>query len=77
MQSDKLEIIFDRFRKIEDNKIKLYRGTGLGLAISKKLVELLGGKIWAESELNVGSAFHFTIPYKIEDNEYTETHKSS
>ena len=64
ISQDKQEIIFDRFRKIEDNNAKLYRGTGLGLTISKKLIELLGGKIWVESELGNGSIFYFTLPYK-------------
>lgn len=39
-----------------------YKGTGLGLSISKKIVELLGGRIWAESELGHGAAFHFILP---------------
>ena len=57
-----LDVIFDWFRKVEDNKNKLYRGTGLGLAISIRLAELLGGKLWVDSELNVGSTFYFSIP---------------
>lgn len=53
--------IFHRFRKLNENSGKVFRGTGLGLAITQKLVELLGGKIWVESELGEGSAFYFTI----------------
>ena len=54
--------IFERFNKLENSKTKLYRGTGLGLTITKNLVEMLGGKIWVESEPNKGSKFYFTIP---------------
>ena len=56
------QLVFERFRKIEAGSSKLYRGTGLGLAISKRLVELLGGKIWLESEPGEGSVFYFTQP---------------
>ncbi len=54
--------IFNRFTKIEKESDKLYRGAGLGLSISKNIIELLGGKIWLESELNKGTTFLFTIP---------------
>jgi len=57
------EVIFERFRQVEDHQHANYGGTGLGLSISKSLVELMGGKIWLKSELNVGSSFFFTIPY--------------
>jgi len=61
--------IFNRFTRIEDNLKKIYRGAGLGLAITKNLVEMMGGKIWVESEINKGSAFYFTLPYKFIDSE--------
>ena len=64
LTKDQQAIIFSRFTKAENDKKKLYRGAGLGLAICKNLVNLLGGDIWVESELNRGAIFYFTIPYK-------------
>jgi signal transduction histidine kinase/CheY-like chemotaxis protein len=58
--------IFDHFHKVETNRIKLYRGAGIGLSISKKLVELMDGAIWIESEEGKGSVFRFTLPYSDE-----------
>ena len=55
------QVIFDRFMKLNVDGTKIYRGTGLGLAITKKLVELLGGKIWLESEPGYGTVFFFTL----------------
>lgn len=73
---DKTHYIFDRFRKVEDKKEKLYRGAGLGLFISKELVSLLGGKIWVNSRENEGSTFYFTLPYvDISNLKATETRK--
>jgi PAS domain S-box-containing protein len=65
------EYIFNRFSKLDDKRKKTYKGTGLGLAISKKLVQMLGGKIGVHSEINKGSEFYFTLPYKVLDNKET------
>jgi signal transduction histidine kinase len=56
--------IFKRFRQVESTVTRNYGGSGLGLAISKANVELMGGKIWLESDIGEGSKFYFTIPYK-------------
>ncbi|MFO7658623.1 MAG: ATP-binding protein, partial [Bacteroidales bacterium] len=61
--------IFNPFYKIESNNDRLYRGAGIGLAICKKIVELMGGEIWVESEIDTGSVFYFTVPVDIEDKD--------
>lgn len=59
------EIIFERFRQGEDNTVRHYGGNGLGLSIVRNLIELMGGKIWVESEPGKGSRFCFYLPFKI------------
>ena len=62
---NQIEVIFDRFRQAQNSISNArYGGTGLGLSISKGLVELMNGRIWAESEENIGSTFYFIIPFK-------------
>jgi len=63
--ADKKDLVFTRFTKIEDDKTRLYRGAGLGLTISSHLAKLLHGKIWVESEVNIGSTFYLSIPYDV------------
>jgi len=58
-------IVFDRFRQGDDSNTRLYGGAGIGLAVSKHTVELLGGKIWVESEVGNGSAFFVLLPDNI------------
>jgi PAS domain S-box-containing protein len=62
------EKIFEPFRQADLEINNQYGGTGLGLTISRKLIELLGGKIWLESLQGKGSVFYFTIPLGIKDS---------
>jgi signal transduction histidine kinase len=62
---ENLEVIFDRFKQVEEKASGKPKGTGLGLAITRKIIELHGGKVWAESVKNEGSTFIFTIPVNV------------
>jgi len=61
--NNRLQAIFDRFVQADSSDKRAFQGAGLGLSISKAYVEMLGGKIWVESEVGIGSSFYFTIPY--------------
>jgi signal transduction histidine kinase/CheY-like chemotaxis protein len=69
--------IFERFQQLDFDATRVYGGTGLGLTIAKGNTELLGGKIWLESDIDQGSKFFFSIPYKPvnKDDELKDTLK--
>ncbi|MCD4679704.1 MAG: PAS domain S-box protein, partial [Bacteroidales bacterium] len=63
ISKDKQKYIFEIFRQGDDTYTRRYEGIGIGLSVSKKLTELLGGKMWLESEIGKGSCFYFTLPF--------------
>ncbi|MDM8536453.1 ATP-binding protein [Desulfobacterales bacterium HSG17] len=69
---ERLPDLFEMFSQINNNISKNHAGTGLGLAISKKLVEMMGGDIWVESQEGRGSIFYFTVFLKKPDDESLE-----
>jgi CheY-like chemotaxis protein len=62
---DRQEVIFDPFMQADNSTTRHYGGSGLGLSVCRHLVEMLGGKIWLDSEVGRGSRFHFTAAFGV------------
>ena len=65
---EELDKVFTAFRQVDTTITREYGGTGLGLSIAKKFAEMLGGRIWAESEVGKGSAFIICVPLRVSES---------
>ena len=65
---ENLQTIFDEFAQVDDQTNRRFEGTGLGLAISRRLIEMMGGDIWVESEQGRGSCFGFTLSLPVAED---------
>jgi CheY-like chemotaxis protein len=72
ISEEQQEMLFNSFQQAESSTSRKFGGTGLGLAISKRIVEMMGGTIWIESELGKGSIFAFTAQVEHSKNEHLD-----
>jgi signal transduction histidine kinase len=62
IQDEQKEIVFEKFRQLDESAKRRYGGTGLGLYYARKIAEMMGGRLWFETKKEGGSIFYFSVP---------------
>jgi signal transduction histidine kinase/CheY-like chemotaxis protein len=73
--ADKIDHVFGEFNQVEDDRNRQFEGTGLGLAITRRLIEMMQGQVWVESEQGVGSCFGFRITLPVDNGDGANSRK--
>jgi len=62
---DKKSLVFENFKQVDGSISRKFEGIGIGASTSKQFAELMGGKLWFESEAGAGTTFHWILPFRV------------